>query len=245
MRAALLCAILNTLCFAAPREAFVWTHASTPHFEIYSNSDPASARALAIAFEQLRTFFIRQVDLSPRPQREVRVICFATEQEYQLYRLRAGTSAYFIGAEGRDYIVMPALPRGDLRSAAHEYAHALIHSGAWTLPDWLAEGIGDVISTLQIRDRETRIGGDLPGRSQMLRTAAWMPLRDLFAFSLKAPAATGRAEGSPRQSPGRIRPLPPGRTELVPVPRRRTTTCSSSITRRVVPLITVCLSLDL
>src|SRR4051812_13302009 len=121
MKAAALCAILGSLAFSAPREGLVWTHASTPHFEIYSNSDPDSARALAVSFEQLRSFFVRQVDLSPRAQRELRVICFATEQEYELYRLRAGTGAYFIGAESRDYIVMPSLPRGDLRSAAHEY----------------------------------------------------------------------------------------------------------------------------
>ena len=192
MKAAVLCAILGSLAFAAPREAPVWTHAKTAHFDIYSNSGPDSAHALAASFERLRAFFVRQVDLSPRPQRELRVICFATEQEYERYRLRAGTGAYFIGAESRDYIVLPAPPNGELRAAAHEYAHVLIHSGAWNLPDWLAEGLGDVISTLQIRDRETRIGGDLPSRSQTLRTSAWLPLRELFEFSLKSPASLGR-----------------------------------------------------
>ena len=192
MRAALLCAILSSLGIAAPRENLPWTLAATPHFDIYSNSDAASARALAVSFERLRSFFLSQVDLAPAAQRELRIICFATDEEYQQYRLRAGTGGYYIGAESRDYIVLPALPNGEMRSAAHEYAHVLIHSGAWKLPDWLTEGLGDVISTLQIRERETRIGGDLPGRSQLLKSSVWMPLAELFDFSLKSEAAAGR-----------------------------------------------------
>src|SRR6266702_3958068 len=130
MRALTLCLTLACLS-AAARDTPAWHHAATPHFDIYSDSDPAAARTLALNFERLHAFFVRQVGIAPRAHREVRVICFASAQEYSLYRSRPGADAYFIGSEGRDYIVLPALPRGDLRVAAHEYAHVLIYSGGW------------------------------------------------------------------------------------------------------------------
>ena len=190
MKWGLLCALAGSLALGAPREDPAWSHVSTTHFDVYSNSDAAAARALAVSLERLRDFFQHQAGLTPGTQRELRVICFATLEEYERNRLRADTGGYYIGSESRDYIVVPA--EGALRAAAHEYAHVLIHSGAWRLPDWLAEGLGDVISTVRMGDRETRLGGDLPGRSATLKTDAWMPLAELFAFSLKAPASVGR-----------------------------------------------------
>ena len=48
---------------------------------------------------------------------------------------------------------------------------------------------------MQLRDRETRIGGDLPGRSQALKNGRWMTLPDLFAFNRMGPSGAARGEG--------------------------------------------------
>ena len=190
MRAARGCAILACLATAAgAREAPGWRRLTTSHFEIYSNADPAASRFLAVGLERLHAFFVHQFGAGPPAHREVRVIYFASSQEYSQYRPRPGADAFFVGLDGRDYIVLPAMPRGELRVAAHEYAHVLIHNGGWTLPEWIAEGIGDVVSTLRIGERDTRIGDDLPDRMQALQRGAWMPLSELFAFTLKGPAA--------------------------------------------------------
>ncbi|MEO8593572.1 MAG: tetratricopeptide repeat protein [Candidatus Solibacter sp.] len=190
-RVPLLALLAISSVIAAPRDPS-WTHAAAPHFDIYSNTSADSARALAAGFERLRAFFLRQVDMGTPPAREVRVICFATRQEYNAYRLHGTADAYFVGSQSRDYIVLPASGDGDLRTAAHEYAHLLIHSGSWNLPEWLAEGIGDVVSTVRIGERETRIGGDYPGRSRTLKIGRWMPLPEVFAFSLKAQPGSER-----------------------------------------------------
>jgi tetratricopeptide (TPR) repeat protein len=203
MKAARACTILACLVAgASAREVAGWNHAATPHFDIYSNSDAETARSLALGFERMHAFFVRQVGVGLPADREIRVICFASTQEYNQYRARPGADGYFIGAESRDYIVLPAVPRAtravpydDLRVAAHEYAHVLIHSGGWTLPEWIAEGIGDVVSTLRMGQRDSRIGGDLPGRSQALKSGKWMTLPELFAFTLKGPAAGVGREG--------------------------------------------------
>jgi tetratricopeptide (TPR) repeat protein len=180
------------------REPAGWSAAHSAHFTIYSNAGAEAAGSLAAGLERLHDFFVRQTGLSPAARREVRVICFASAGEYAQYRSRPGTDAHFIGAEDRDYIVLAAPPRGDprhdLRTAAHEYAHVLIHSGGWKLPEWIAEGVSDVVSTVQLRERESRIGGDLPGRSAALK-ARWLPLSDLFAFRLSAAAADAERTG--------------------------------------------------
>src|SRR5207249_11853750 len=119
------------------------------HFEVYSNAAGDAARSLLTGFERLHAFFMRQIGLSPGAHRPTRVICFGSAQEYNSYRVRPGADAYFLGTQSRDYIVMP-FGSGVSRMAAHEYAHLLIHSSGHKLPEWITEGISDVVSTVQI-----------------------------------------------------------------------------------------------
>lgn len=163
-------------------EPLQWRLARSEHFEVYSNAPGDAARSLLTGFERLHAFFIRQIGVSPRAHRPVRVICFGSAQEYNSYRTRPNADAYFLGIPSRDYIVM-AFGSGVSRVAAHEYAHLLIHSSGRALPEWIAEGISDVVSTVQIGERDSRIGGDLPGRSQVFRNRRPMPLRELFEFT--------------------------------------------------------------
>jgi len=164
---------------AAAREPAIWTLTRTPHFDVYSNAGDETSRWLASGFERLHSFFERQLGVQPHDP--VRVVCFATEHEYAQYRLHAKTAAFFIGAPGVNYIVMPAGARADLRIPAHEYAHLLLHSTGWTLPVWIAEGISEVASTVKIGERESRIGGDFAAHSQLLKSSPWMPLPNLFS----------------------------------------------------------------
>jgi len=167
-------------CVAAARAPEPWTVARNSHFEVYSNAGPNSAPSLLAAFERMHAF-ARRVGVTPDPRRPVRVICFGTRPEFESYRLSASADANYLGTEARDYIVMPALAAGDFHVAAHEYAHVLIHSSGLGLPRWIAEGISEVASTVQIRDRASSVGGDLPAHSRLLRTETWLPLSDLFA----------------------------------------------------------------
>uniref|UniRef100_Q027J8 Uncharacterized protein n=1 Tax=Solibacter usitatus (strain Ellin6076) TaxID=234267 RepID=Q027J8_SOLUE len=182
MRAIRLCAILawvGSVSYA--REPATWTAARAQHFEVYSDAAPETARSLAAGLERLHEFIVRQIGLTPAPDRRVRVIAFASAGEYARYRGNPAAGAYFVGTGDRDYIVLPAPAGTGLRFAAHEYAHVLMHSGAWKLPCWIAEGVSDVVSTVQFRDRESRIGGDLTERSAALKAARWMPLEEIFA----------------------------------------------------------------
>jgi hypothetical protein len=175
-----------TLCalaaLAVPLAAATpWSVARSEHFEVWSNAPADTAREIGAGLERLRTFFIKQVGIEPRTR--VRVICFASLQEFADYRVRAGSDGFSLTGPSGDYIVIHATPRTDLRVPAHEYAHLLIHATGWKLPEWLAEGISEVVSSVQFGERSSFIGGDLPGRSQQLKTATWMRPADLFAAS--------------------------------------------------------------
>jgi tetratricopeptide (TPR) repeat protein len=111
-------------------------------------------------------------------------VCFATEADYAAYRILPGADGFSLTGSVGEYIVVHG-SRSDLRLAAHEYAHLLIHSSGFSLPDWLAEGVSEVVSSVRFGERYSLIGGDLPGRSQQLKTTPWMTPDELFRSNPK------------------------------------------------------------
>jgi tetratricopeptide (TPR) repeat protein len=158
-----------------------WHLARSQHFEVYSQSDDASARAMAFWLEQLRGLVQRHTGLDLEHRVPVRVIGFRGLAEFDPYRVRASSSAYYAGSEGRDYIVMAGLGRSEFSIAAHEYAHVVLRAAATDLPLWLREGLAEALSTVRITPSGATIGGDLPGRLHTLRAERWIPLAELLA----------------------------------------------------------------
>lgn len=146
-----------------------WSVARNEHFEVYSQAGPERARAALDWFEQLRAFFQAQTTLSPEPPARLRVIGFASEREYQEYRLRPTADAYYAGYGGQNTIVLPGLSTRQMGTAAHEYVHALLHTRGGHLPPWLSEGLAEVYSTVQVNAGESLIGAEAPNRLARLR----------------------------------------------------------------------------
>jgi tetratricopeptide (TPR) repeat protein len=170
----------------------MWILAKTEHFELYSQGGAPTARSALLWFEQLRLFFEQQTGLNLDNRPPVRVIAFRSESEYRPYRLRSTSDAYYVGAENRDYIVMRTLDASDFTTAAHEYAHLILHASGLQLPPWLNEGLAEFFSTLRISNRGWSVGGDLPTRSQLLRRETWMPLSQLLTLPAESPVRQDR-----------------------------------------------------
>ena len=173
-------AALLVLCISA--NAQTWRLTPSKHFELYSQGGDAPARPALIWFEQLRAFYLQKSGLAPESLRPVRVIAFRSALEYQSYRPNLASDGHFIGTENRDYIVMAAIDAGQFPTAAHEYAHCILHSAGLQFPPWFAEGLADFFSTVHINPRGCSLGGDLPARSQFLQRHQWMPLADLISL---------------------------------------------------------------
>ncbi len=167
--------------FGAP--APPWRLTRSPHFEIYAQSSDQRARALLTWFEQLRAFFEQQRAWKPGSSPPVRVIVFASGREYEPYRLRSASDAYYVGSGSQDYIVMSMAHPSRFGLAAHEYAHLVLRSSLGQLPPWLKEGLAEFYATLRITDHATELGGVLPGRIQTLEKSTWIPLPELMALS--------------------------------------------------------------
>jgi len=134
-------------------------------------------------FEQLRTFFQQQAGVQASSSPPVRVIVFASEQEYQPYRLRSTADAYSIAASSQNYIVLGSDDPARFGQAAHEYAHLVLPASGGQQPPWLKEGWAEFFATLHITEHATELGGPLPGRLHTLQSRAWMPLPDLLAIT--------------------------------------------------------------
>jgi tetratricopeptide (TPR) repeat protein len=160
-----------------------WRLTRSEHFEIYAQSSDQRARAILIWFEQLRAFFQQQGGFETSSAPPVRVIVFASEQEYQPYRLRSTADGYFIGARSQDYVVMGRDDPAEFGLAAHEYAHLALKTSGVQLPPWLEEGLAEFFATLHITEHATELGGALPARLQTLQRRTWMPLAELLSLS--------------------------------------------------------------
>jgi tetratricopeptide (TPR) repeat protein len=174
-------ALLAIPAFAAPDPPWLLTR--SPHFEIYAQTSDQSARAILTWFEQLRVFFQEHNGWKASSSPPVRVIVFASDQEYQPYRLRPTSDAYYVGSPDQDYIVLAGADPQGFAAAAHEYTHLMLQASNLQLPPWLKEGLAELYSTLEMDDRGTKLGGPLPARLDTLRRRAWMPLANLTAFS--------------------------------------------------------------
>lgn len=172
-----------------------WTLVKSEHFEVYSQRGGETARSALLWFEQLRAF-TQQSGLKFQDRPAVRVIGFASTKEYDAYRLRPTSDAYYLGTESRDYIVMPSLSAENLGVAAHEYAHSFLHDAGLRLPPWLAEGLAEFFSTIRLEQRGSSIGGELPAHSQTLQRREWIPLPELLARSKESQSRDSREDGS-------------------------------------------------
>lgn len=186
---------LALLCLAVRAEPPArWTVARSPHFTVYSQAGDDSARSALLWFESLRAFFLSHTDFAVDDRNQVFIIGFRSVRDYDPYRLQETSDAFYVGEEGRDYIVLPSLSYANYALATHEYAHLAFHSAGLNLPFWFGEGLAEVLSTLHIGPRESYFGGDLPARSQLLARETWLPLSTLFAEPHGSTRSESRAQ---------------------------------------------------
>lgn len=175
-------AVLALLVFtcAYAQQAPPWRLTQSHHFDVYAQTDDRSARSTLNWFEQLRAFFVQQTGLKLDDSPPVRVIVFRSQNEYQPYRLRGNTDAYYVAYGSRNYIVLSAADPGGLHVAAHEYAHLILHASGLQKPLWLNEGLSEFFSTVEISTHGSTLGGDIPANSQLLQHSTWLPMTEVL-----------------------------------------------------------------
>jgi tetratricopeptide (TPR) repeat protein len=179
--------VILTCGLAAAQNPGHWTVAQNSHFEVYSQSDDEAVKKAFTWFEQLRAFFEQNgllgANFNDQDRAALRVIGFRSEREYAEFRLHPAADAYYVSDGTRDYIVMAALQPRNFDTAAHEYAHYVLHVSGLKLPAWLNEGLAEFFSTLRLNRSGYELGGDLPARTQTLRRNKWLALGELLELT--------------------------------------------------------------
>ena len=164
-----------------------WISVATPHFEMYTtNSEKQAARALQV-FEQVRYFFLQNINDKQRLEGRVRVIAFSSEKEYRPYRLNSGAFAYYLQSRERDYIVMQDIEPSHHQTAVHEYTHLIVQHLKLDLPIWLNEGMADLYSSLEPRGQQAMVGRPLDYHLLTLMRQQWMDWNVVFSVDQSSP----------------------------------------------------------
>ena len=170
-----------------------WAVARDGNMEVYSHRSAEDAGAALAWLEQLRSLVKDRLGLDLPNDRPVSVFGFQSRSEYEPYRLRATTDAYYVATDGHDYIVLPLSGTRSLATAAHEYAHLVSHAAGGHLPPWLGEGLADVFSTVRFTRSGPQLGGEPFERLLILRNRRWLPLQTLLSLPADSPLRNTRA----------------------------------------------------
>ena len=176
LRAALVAAALPALASAA-----TWIKVTSPHFELYTTAGERRGREAVQYFEQVREQFLRMRS-SDAPSGRVRIVAFSSKKEFEPYQPNQFSAAFYLGGDGRDFIVMSGLGSDSFPVAVHEYTHLWVKHTGLELPVWLNEGLAELHSTLQQSGNRVCIGHPIPGRMYALRDEKWLPLSRVTAI---------------------------------------------------------------
>ncbi|HEY6987470.1 MAG TPA: hypothetical protein VH369_03750 [Bryobacteraceae bacterium] len=157
-----------------------WIGLGTPHFRLYTTSDPKTAAAALQAFESARYFFEKSGIFHSLPSSVVQIVAFRSEQEYRSYEINPGACGYYQRTRRADYIVMRDLAPEHHQIGVHEYTHFVFEHSGLTLPLWLNEGLADLYSSVAGSQGHVVLGRAPFGRLYSLEKEQWIDLGTLL-----------------------------------------------------------------
>jgi tetratricopeptide (TPR) repeat protein len=142
------------------------------------------ARMLELFREAVGRLMPRATTRLPAP---TIVILFGSDRAFEPYQVRQqGTrveaiAGYFQQGDTVNYIALNVSNRRDaLRIAFHEYVHAVVASTIGPVPDWLGEGLAQLLETLQVnREGVALVGAPRVAQLLLLLEGPLLPLGEL------------------------------------------------------------------
>ncbi len=186
LRAAI--ALVCILCAPlAGSEGPRWLKVTSPNFEIFTTAGERSGRDVARHFEQVRGFFAEAMGLGTQPGPPVRIVVFRTDKEYAPYSPNDFATAFYLGTDDRDYIIMKSASSEHFPIAVHEYTHLLVKHSGIAVPVWFNEGLAELYSNLKPLAGKVEVGDFIMPHFTMLRSSKWIDLATLVAVGHDSP----------------------------------------------------------
>lgn len=174
---------LAFVLFAAPSWGARWKCLSTPGLEVCSDAGDARSRDILEKLVEIRSVFRNLAGRHEDSPVPARIVLFAREADYRLYRPSSAARGFFSEGADRNYIVMHASSGNSRHVAFHEYVHLVLNNSSVRLPQWLEEGLCEYYSTVKTEDRKLVVGQPLRSHLRTLSRSRWFTPAELAAVT--------------------------------------------------------------
>ncbi|MFL6300888.1 MAG: hypothetical protein ACJ71N_09815 [Terriglobales bacterium] len=161
-----------------------WMEVRTPHLVVTSDAGEKKVREVGLRFEQMRSVFgmlLQRTKVNiPVP---TEIVAFATPGEMEKHAPSSRTrlaGGFFEAGEDKNFIGIDASSENPYAAVFHDYAHMLLDANYPRTQPWFDEGFAEYFSAAQLTNKEIAIGAAHEGYAQLLTSAQWMPLAELF-----------------------------------------------------------------
>ena len=180
----LCCIFLCSPAFAGDPQ---WVEVRSPNFSVITDAGEKRGRDVALHFEQMRSVFgtlmtRAKVNLAVPLQ----IVAFRNTKEIrQVAPLFNGKptelAGLFQGSEDRSFIMLDMSVDNPWSVVFHEYAHRLMDGNlSFRTDPWFEEGFAEYFSSIEVDNKEARVG-KIPGETyQILEQMGMMKVSDLF-----------------------------------------------------------------
>ncbi len=183
--AALCCVVLGSrLVFAGDPQ---WVEVRSPNFSVITDAGEKRGRDVALHFEQMRsvfgTLFTKAHVNLPVP---LQIVGFRNSKEMQqVAPLFNGKpielAGLFQGGDDRSFIILDMSVEDPWTTVFHEYAHRLLDGNTSFRTDpWFEEGFAEYFSSIEVDDKQARVGKIPEQTYRILQQMGWMKVSDLF-----------------------------------------------------------------
>src|SRR4029077_14065966 len=173
-----------------------WTRLRSEHFEFVGDASERNIRDVALHLEQFREALSRVLPPAAVAT-TVPTVVFVFQNDASLTPYKptfegkpVALAGFFSGWTDRTLIAInAAAEQSALRVVFHEYAHFLVQNTSGRLPAWANEGFAGFYETFQERSGGNTALIGLPNEDHiaLLKTGAFMPLRELLAIDYSSP----------------------------------------------------------
>jgi Flp pilus assembly protein TadD len=164
-----------------------WVEVRSPDFSVITDAGEKRGREVAMRFEQMRAVFgtlMTKANVSlPIP---LQIVAFRNTKEMrQIAPLFNGKptqlAGLFQGGSDRSFIMLDMSVENPWTVVFHEYAHQLMNGNLQLeLPPWFEEGFAEYFSSIEVDNKEARVG-KIPNEEYMvLQQLGMMKVADLL-----------------------------------------------------------------
>jgi Flp pilus assembly protein TadD len=179
-----LLAVLSATAFSSEPQ---WVEVRSPNFSVVTDAGEKRGRDVALHFEQMRSVFgtlmtKANVNLSVPLQ----IVAFRNTKEMRQFApLWKGkpteVAGLFQSGEDRSFIMLDMSLDNPWSVVFHEYAHQLMNGNLAVRADpWFEEGFAEYFSSIEVDNKEARVGKIPVVTYQILQQSGMMRVADLF-----------------------------------------------------------------